>query len=958
MASASDPGLNFKISGQVDPNFIASVASAKDNVAKSNVESKGWQATLKSLGGTLGGAAKFVGALALEQKLHHDRTKDSVAATKEQSKAIEKLTSTMAPLAVQLKALVELQTNQIKLAPQQTQAIQQQAQAMTSATSAAHTFGGAVQEGEGHLDAFRNAAQSAFSGNLTGAVETLGASVAGFVLPVAAAVAAVSLINEGLKTWENSEKLAGKAMEDESKQIVKVTKAWHEYATAIGKAKGLKDNFLLTGKTAQQIEAAVKSSSTTANIGAMFPKDVAKDENKDRADQMRAKGQDIDAQKVKDQLFLAGLKERLFDAETRNSKIKVANISDPDQAKALGAEDALHASYYGEDQSMGVPVPLDKLREVIALKEKALNMDRQSLAANKALTAEADRYAKAIVFTKVAKERIDEVTDAYSALGGRANLTKSRDYTAGQVKSLSKTFTGLTKIKDTSDENLQSLRVNDSTSDLDRERIKALLDAKAKLKAANKAISDFDKEADKERIEAGRKTIAQLEEQLQLRKALGQSNFADVARTRRAQLAAAADGDTQSKTHLQGKTAEEHGQFLEGDLKEQLSGVQQAYKELASTGTATSAQLATANRNVASAALAWKNENAGLLGQYPKLKEQIDSITSAAKVESGHIQQKTFAEQFQTLKSHIEDGANAAQGLQDRLKATKVAIDETNAAYAKGLITQKQATEELSGLAKERANQERAIAEAMAQQQKAVDALKGKLAGHELKRLESDKSSGRDPAFYDQRREKLQADEVRAQLKVIDDEYQAAVKGNKDQVLAAQEASLKKKLLFEEEADKFVSEEDRKTNALKAANKNRLGGEASPLVGLNEGASFSGVGFSGFGNFGDNFGKFSHTRSAFDSYQDAQLPGAVGDVFKSKQSYEGGKPQSGSTTTTNHYNVTAEHMPQGIVKDFCKAASEAAKYMSAVSGDGAPAMTKRTSADVWDKGSTADSWQK
>ena len=930
MASASDPGLNFKISGQVDPNFIASVAAAKDNVAKSNAESKGWQATLKSLGGTLGGAAKFVGALALEQQLHHARTKDSVAATKEQAKAIEKLTSTMAPLATQLKALVDLQTNQIKLAPQQTQAIQQQAQAMTSATSSAHTFGGAISEGSGHLDGFKNAATSAFSGNFSGAVEQLGSMVSGFAIPVAAATAAVGAMTLALNQFEVSEKAAGKAMEDDSKHVQQLVTSYHGLQAAIAAAK--KETFQNRG---------------ASSAGTFYDQYMKEPEKKDpKAEAIAAEQKAAEEERVR------------RDRQVRALQVLRGDVKD--KGHALIRDPKLKAEFpdHYQDERTPVRVNSEQLEQKIKeLTSSRAEMTKFSSEASKA-KVEIDKIADAIASVGKAKDKISDVTAALKELGTRQALVEARDLTQkelGQVGTKYRAATG----HNTDVDSLVSTVKDTKSKSSDRELAKEMLALRRTYLDQGKSISEFDDAAAKKIIEANKTKISQLGEELAIRKALGKSSNLDELATVNKQLSMTKDNSdfTSTRTGLLNHKSSliEHG--AEESLKTGILGAQQTYKELAATGTATAAQLSAANSKITAGAVAWRNANAAILGQYPKLKEQVEALLSGARAESGHIQQKTFAEQFQTLKTHIEAGANAAQGLQDRLKATKAAIDETNAAYAKGLITQKQATEELSNLTKERANQERAIAEAMAQQQKSIDALKGKMSGNELKRLEGDKAAGRDPAFFEQRKEQLQASEIKSQLKVIDDEYQAAIKGNKDQVLAAEEASLKKKLLYEQEADKFVSEEDRKTNALKAANKNRLGGEASPLVGLNEGASFSGVGFSGFGNFGDNFGKISRTRSAFDSYQDAQLPGAVGDVFKSRQSYEGagGKAQS---STTNHYNVTAEHMPKGIVEDFCKAASEAAKYMGAVSGSGAPAMTKRSSSDVWDKTSSADSWQK
>jgi hypothetical protein len=286
--------------------------------------------------------------------------------------------------------------------------------------------------------------------------------------------------------------------------------------------------------------------------------------------------------------------------------------------------------------------------------------------------------------------------------------------------------------------------------------------------------------------------------------------------------------------------------------------------------------------------------------------------------------------------------------LGERIKANKAEEEQLADARNKGLITAKQYTAELVALEKQRGSINKAVQSALEAQTKAMDATKTKMAGQEISHLDYEDAHGRGRPGDSQKREQLQAEQVKAQLRQIEDEYERAAKnGPEVAAKAAQEATLKKTMLYRQEADAFEKAEDAKTAVLEREKEKRVGGKNSPLTGLHGGASFSGVEFSGLGDFGDNFGKFHKTRNAFDDYSSNTnlLPDAVQNAFKQKQGFEGGS----SAPIQNNNNLTIQSLPpnvQDLVKQVCVEMGKTAQWQSLTSGTGAPPMTANQT--IWD----------
>ncbi len=249
---------------------------------------------------------------------------------------------------------------------------------------------------------------------------------------------------------------------------------------------------------------------------------------------------------------------------------------------------------------------------------------------------------------------------------------------------------------------------------------------------------------------------------------------------------------------------------------------------------------------------------------------------------------------------------NAAVFTRDKIVAADANIRDVNEQIAKHMLSQKAGAEELLKVTHARAALEKTVKIELEAQKEALNKIQGSSAHDMVARIERAQASGTGGAFAEQDKQKAKKDEVQSALSTIDAKFESTMRkdGEAGRVLATAEAVAEKKKLYQSEADKFIEEQQRMTKAAEAEAAKRMGGSASPLVGLNEGMHFSGVQTSGFAAFGDNFGKsmLGKDKSAFSTYKNAQVPGYQKDTFHKAQSFEPGG-HAAPSTTTNTLNV-------------------------------------------------------
>jgi len=949
-------GIEFKVKGSVDPSFTSSMATAVQSTKLAESSGKSWKETLVGLAGGLKGTAAIVASFALEQKRHHDLAKAITGATVDQIKATNKLqTDAIAPLAAQLKELVEVQKQYQANIQQSAQNANGSASAFSGLSSQVATLGTATAGTADKMQGLRDAAQNVAYGDYTGAISGLITTLSGVAVPLAAITGAVALAEAGMDAYEEAQKKAGKEIETDSARLQKASVAWHELDKAIKEATNSRLNYPGAGSPSPDKDKTIGNTTaartavrgTTAADFTSAYNDATKPKSTDPTvqkaiDQKSA----IDAEKAVVAQRIASLEG--YKQAFRSESIAAANAREevPTSIKIKDAGSAAALGRSGDFANSGGIIRAkyaDAEKALAGLRKEFSKLSTESGAADEAIK-KLNRFADATDAISKKKEALKDFASALAEVGGRANLVRSQEATDKAAGFAKNKYYGLTGSKATDTESLVGVITNDKASSKSKELAKELIEWNKKVAASAKAVSDFDAAAAKALVTESREKIAKLQEELDLRKALGKSSAEDQAQTLNKQIELLDPTDTTTRNKLLAKNQEEHGKFLEKDLKDQLGPLQDSYKELQADGNATATQLEAANKKVAKAAQEWRDRNAEILGQFPQIKSSLDQIQSGSRGESNRNKSKSQDEAFSNLKTIIGDQEAAALTTQARLQANKVAVEEVNEAYSKGQISQKQKIEEINVLTKARAGLERTVANEIEAQKKALTNLKATAAAERLARLQGKIERGEGGSDAPEKAQELEKRILRYKLDSIDQEYQAAVKAGKDQVMAAEEASLAKQRLYDAEADKFADAEKKKTDAAKSGDKNRVGGAASPLVGLGEGIKGAAIGTASLGRFGDSFGKYRGYGSSpeFDRYKESSVPEHLKGTFKQPASYE--KPGAGAPApgpVQNVYvSVAASDGMKAAAAALGKAVSDQVKQTKLTSGTGAPEMTK------------------
>lgn len=915
--SSGGGGHVFKIKGAVDSSFTQAIQAAEQGSVKAATAAKSWKESLSNLAGTLKSGALAIGAIVLEQKNHYEMVNAVTKATKEQVTACNQYTTqAIDPLKKELQELVTVQKQYLQTL-QQTGSAQATAGAgSTSLTSNLSNLSTSLDSSSDKLNSLKFAAQSAFYGNYTGAVSELIGSLGGYAAAAGTVTAAIALTNAALDQYEQHQKRVSVALDEESKKLQAATNSWKVYSNALNVKPGQ--------ITTKFFDLKQLSSDSEAIRSQISGKSALEVQGALSYDQINSLGSNLAAVQAQKNQSVAALGQlRILQRQALNGGGRASiRLDQLEAAQAISADKAEQLKNSGVT-SAGI----DDISRAVKEQQVFIQQTSRSLTLLTEAKKKTDEWASSMSALGKAKDRIADVNEVLKGSGNRSSLVQARDFTSSKVGEVEALYRQLTKGGRTDDASLQDKFVNGSAEE--RQLARALIERRRDLYRSNQEIKNFDSAREREAIESGQKQVQKLQEGLEFRRASGQSSFSDTASTIESQLAAVNSKDFRTRTSLLNTKQQEHGKYLEADFKEYVGTYQDAYKELSSKGTASVGELTKANQNLISAARAWKKENEGVLEQFPQMKEKLESVLSSTRVESSKITTKTQEEALGKLRQANQQRDDAALNVRDRLKANQDAVDAVNDQAKKGLISQKQAAEELLNLEKGRAGINRTIAQAMDDQKKSINVLKGTLASNKAQLLAS---GGGSPTEL----QEAQKEVLKSKLDGIDQEYQAALKAGKDQTLAAEEASLKKKNLYLQETAAFKAAEDAKTAALKAATADRFGGENSPFSGLNEGVTGSSLKFSGFGSFGKGFGSFGGSQSLYTDYSKGKVPDHLQDTFARKQSFELG----GGGTTIN-VNLALEAVPPNVKALGAQIGAELGADLdrrNLVYGDGSPAM--------------------
>lgn len=971
MASAVSTGSQgdggtFKIKGAVDKSFTDSLAVVEQGAAKVGAATKTWRDHLASLASVLKSGAGVVAALAIEQKNHYEMINAVTKATKDSTVTSQQyINQAIDPLTKEIKELVAAQKEQLAVI-KQTQAAQQTSTATTSQlTGSLSSLSTELTGSSDKLNTLKFAAQNAFYGNYTAAITDLIGGLGGYAAAAGVVTTAIAAANTVMSEYETHQKAISAHLDEESSKLAKVTTQWHRYTEVFGGQGKLGGSFqsnllrpqgmptignpIEVGKwiynkafnpdstvplydpsnpRIQSIYRKVAESDIKSTIGgysSLQVKAMLREAGLDPGD-IPGSLKAIESSKVEANRARVSLRGLYADARDGNGTVIV---KDEDTAKTLGTD-----KYSAFKAARSVRANKEDLKQAMAEQDLLYAKLERTKTILEEAKKKTDDFSTALKKFEVAKEQNESILKYLPMAGGRDSLVKARDFAADWYGVLKSKYTEVGGGKS----DPASLHKAIISGNKEQEALaKALLDRRKELTDANKAIQDFDRAAEKAEIEAGQKKVALLQEQLELRKAMGKGSFADTASTIQEQLDSLSSKDIRGRTALLNTQQTEHGKFLDSDFKTYVGTYADAYKELAATGTASNADLTKANQRTIQAAKEWKKEYSAVLDQFPQLKEKLEGVLSSTRVNSSQLKTKAQEEALNELRQGNQRRDNAALTTKDRLSANAAATEEVHAKAKAGLISQKQATEELLNLEKARAGMQRAITQGIEEQKRSINALKGTLASNKVTALGDPTDPTKKQQLQDAQKEVL-----RSKLDAIEQEYQAAIKAGKDQILAAEEASLKKKILVDQEAQHFKAAEDAKTAALKSAQTERLGGSASPLSGLNEGVTGGALQFSGFRSFGSGFGSAARNDSLYSEYQKGKVPDHLSDVLSKRGSYELGA--SAPAGPTINVNLSLEAIPPNVRHLSKQIGAELAselEHKGLMHGDGAPAMVAR-----------------
>ena len=367
-------------------------------------------------------------------------------------------------------------------------------------------------------------------------------------------------------------------------------------------------------------------------------------------------------------------------------------------------------------------------------------------------------------------------------------------------------------------------------SNLEKDAIKAQLVLLKEKADIEKKQADESKRNDEARIRA-RELLFQRE------KALRDVSAAEELRFVQQQLAAAKQGTTEEVRLLeQAKNLKKTIRDQERDtasksLADVVAAAKASAQETFSAPDATAAGNIQALQGVLDKLSDWKAANAQILQQVPSVRREYEAAVRAINTDKIKESAKIPAENFARLKQFIADFSSGAVTATDRLNAAERGTKLVQDAGRQGLIAQKDAENELIGLAKARAAAEQQVTNELAAQKAELLNLDTQNQDAEIAILEERKKAGED---VENALKRAREDRLRQALQSIELERQAAIDAGKD-VEQADAVAQRKRTALE------------KAEVLKRIQQNATGGsQAGQPASANGNATGGGFSLPGF----------------------------------------------------------------------------------------------------------------
>lgn len=638
------------------------------------------------------------------------------------------------------------------------------------------------------------------------AMTALATTPVGLALTAAAATAAIFSL--AIAQMEERARRAGETLDQESKRATGIASRLKEAVNLLnsaGQSKGV--TFSIGGDfrgNIAEIEKSFKSLTGEEIVKAFEKSGLSVKELKDQLADIPGA-----SQKVREQLVpLQSVLDAIGDGNLSSSKV----IELTKQVEALDPTLVQNGA-----------INIDALRLKIEGMRLELNRLGETKSILSGVLSAIDSFAGPL--DKV-KERAAAAKD-FLSFSKEINSTKSLSAALAEVSQqikLAKDTPGLGGTK----EQLAGKLLDPNSTQAQKDAIKTLLELYKTEEELNSKQAENTKKAEDAKTKAREQTFARSKA---LRDATLQQELAFVQQ----ELSLVKVGSDeeiklleQSK-NLRKQIRDKEQQDALKNLADTVSRTKAAYEET-KTQPGSNALTNTQGLDVVLSKLeSWKAANASILQQVPAVAQEYDKVFRGVKLDQLREAAKIPAENLQILRTQIAAFTSEAITSTQKREAAERGVVLIQGAIRSGLVSQKDAANDIIALSKQRLQAEQAITRELTQQKQELQSLDTQNLDSEIQILEERKSAGEN---VETALKKAREDRLRASLEAIELEKAAAIEAGKTVEQAEAVASRKRDGLQKQELLKRLQEQK------------RANGETQTTQDKNGNAAQSGGGFS------------------------------------------------------------------------------------------------------------------
>ncbi len=637
-------------------------------------------------------------------------------------------------------------------------------------------------------------------------------------------------ISSSLSSYERQQRELGKMLQEESQGLQQSVSGWREYKKVIEDATGAKLRFNATpSETAAGIAEALQNADPSRVVGAL--QRAGKD-----AETLRAEVQELGAQ-------VRTVQVELQDAirDTMQAEIKLSDI------RSLSQVD----NKVYRDRVQQAEQELDRARQAETSRKLQMESSLKSLAAaSQALTVYEDFEPTLARAVEQAKS-----LDGYLKFADKAQDVRVMREALGEVESTLSRLQAEAAGRNLPAFSAEALRgrlLQGGLSDADREAAETILSLLDERRRRQEAIQQFEARAASERIrlmdqefaraQAGRDqdlqaTIAHLERKLQ-----------------------AVRGNMVEETQVLNQLHQARQQQRQEEVQSQRTALQEAIRtateqteRLASSGEGTAAQVAAGYRGVLAILDDWARAHKVLLDQVPELRQEYDRLRENAQKGLAGSERQDRADKIASLREQAREMQAGARGQQEQLEATRQSLDlyervlRSSQDLRNDTESRKTLQNEINDLRRREADLVEQMAERERQSVQQTASLSQQLLDAEIATLEARLRAGEDveAELRSRRAERYQAALDMIQMET-DAEIRAA-EGREELIKEARKRGmLRRRILEEQERQRKLSglrqevldvedaEEQKDRARRRFRPEDRIGGENSPIMTVEE----------------------------------------------------------------------------------------------------------------------------